>query len=149
MCGCWIWLRWNSFNLGVDSQMLQAKDVKSPNSHAIVTVNLDENPSTSGVDIKCFVHLWQRSIYFMCSSTWMKFWSQHVLIEVLASSFSILDWRNYWRNALLNSRCIFGLQPNITIFIIIWIKFGTYHKSLHMLLECFIKSFVCEIHISC
>jgi len=39
--------------------------------------------------------------------------------------------------------------PNVTIFTIIWIKFGMKHKCLSIVLKCLIKSFTCKIHISC
>jgi hypothetical protein len=61
----------------------------------------------------------------------------------------ILDWRNSWRNILHNSKSIFGQQPNVTISIIIWIKFGIKYKYLYMLPKCLIKSFACKICISC
>ncbi len=47
-----------------------------------------------------------------------------------------------------NSMCIFGLQPSITIFIVVWIKFGMKHKFSLIFQKCLIKSFACKICIS-
>ncbi len=38
--------------LGFNSQMIHAKDVESPKSHAIVEIDLDDIPSTTSFDSK-------------------------------------------------------------------------------------------------
>jgi hypothetical protein len=38
--------------LGFNSQMPEAKDVESPNSHMVVAVSLDDIPFPLGVDVK-------------------------------------------------------------------------------------------------
>jgi len=44
---------------------------------------------------------------------------------------------------------IFDPQPNVTIFIIIWIKYGMKQKFSSILLKCLVKSFACKIRNYC
>jgi len=127
--------------LGFNSQMRRVEDVESPNSCAIVKVDLDDIPSTTSFDSK-----------MLCSCA-MEVSPCHVIFDLNKVVITTCFDRGshiiiFWRNALFNSRCIFGLQPTITISIIIWIKFSTKHEFLYMLLECLIKSFACEICVS-
>ncbi len=77
--------------LGFDSQMPQAQDVESPNSHVAVEINLDDNPLTLSFDfvVPC-LHVVEVSPFHVI------FYLNKILIttcsiEVLASSFFILD----------------------------------------------------------
>jgi hypothetical protein len=45
--------------------------------------------------------------------------------------------------------CIFGSQPNIITFIIIWIKSSMKHKSSSIVPEWLIRNFTCKLRISC
>ncbi len=97
---------------------------------------------------KCLIHVQQR---------WIPF---HVIFDlnkiVITTRFDrgshivffCLGLKEFWKNALLNFRCIFGLQPSVRISIIIWINSSTKHKSLYMFPKCLIRNFSCEICVS-
>jgi hypothetical protein len=96
--------------------------------HVAVEVGLHEIPSNLGFN----------SIVFY--SFTMEVNPFHVIFDLngnmIATSFNkgsctiILCPRlkEFLENVLLNSRCVFGLQPNVIISIINWIKFGTKQK---------------------
>jgi hypothetical protein len=95
--------------------------VELPNSFEIVIVDLDEIPSTLSVD--CAV---PRLLVVKMNPIHVIFDINGILITTCfdkGSRTMILRFglKEFLENVLLNSKSIFGLQSNITIFIIIWI----------------------------
>ncbi len=60
-----------------------------------------------------------------------------------------LDWRNSLNNVLCNSLCIYGLPPNNTTLISIWIKFNKKPNLLSILLESLGRSLAPKMCIFC
>ncbi len=128
--------------------MFHAKDVESPNLCVIVEVSLDEISLTSGVNSP------------MPRSHTMEVNPFHVIFNLngilIAARFdkgscTILlhpILKEFFKKFLVQFQVYISVQPNITISIIIWIKFGAKQKSLYILPKCLIRSVTYKIHIS-
>jgi hypothetical protein len=109
---------------------------------------------------KVLVHFYQRSMFSMLFSIWMEFLWLHILKwfkilynEDLQFHFTLLSWSLNWRNSLngvlCSSLCIYGLLPNNTTSISIWIKFNKKHNLLLILLGSLVRILVPKMCIFC
>jgi hypothetical protein len=75
----------------------EVKDRKSPNSHVVVEINLDEIPLTPIFDsiVPCLPIAEVSPFHLIFNLNGILIITRS--IEVLALSFSILDWKNSWK----------------------------------------------------
>jgi len=112
---------------------------------------------------KILVCFYQRSMFSMLFSIWMEFLWLHALkwfrildnkdLQFHFKTFTLLFWSLNWKNSsnsvLCNSLCIYGLLPNNTTSISIWIKFNKKPNLLSILLGSLARSLTPKMCIFC
>jgi len=109
--------------------MFQAKNVESLNSRAIVVVSLDEIPSTLSVDSKL-----SHSHVAKANPFHVTFNLDEILIATCFDRgfYTVilqLGLEEFVEKCLAHFQVIFGLQPNVIIYIITWI---TLNKKINI-----------------